>query len=68
MKKKKHDKVNLLFIECLQFTNQNSINKIKPEIRVKINLNSYYVKCDFKKFANTDEEGLGNLFKNLNYV
>ena len=51
----------------LKFTNNNNI-KIKHEIDGKINIYSYCVNCDFKKFETINEDELSDLLKILNYI
>ena len=51
----------------LKFTNNNNI-KIKHEIDGKINIYSYCVNCDFKKFETINEDELSDLLKISNYI
>ena len=64
------ENVKLSFIVLsvyLKFTNNNNI-KIKHEIDGKINIYSYCVNCDFKKFETINEDELSDLLKILNYI
>ena len=51
----------------LKFTNNNNI-KIKHKIDGKINIYSYCVNCDFKKFETINEDELSDLLKISNYI
>ena len=57
--------MNLHYIKCLKFTNNNNI-KIKRKIDGKIALYSYCIECGFKKFEAIDKEKLYDLLKSLN--
>ena len=59
--------MNLCCIKCSQFMNNNYI-KIKREIDGKINPYSECVDYFFKRFATMEEEKLGDLLRNLDYI
>ena len=61
IKIQKH-KLNVYFKKCLKFQNENYI-KIKHEVDGKVNLYSYYFKCNFKKFETIDKEDLSGLLE-----
>ena len=60
-------KLNVYFKKCLKFQNENDI-KTKREVDGKINLCSYYFKCNFKKFETTDKEDLSGLLEISVYI
>ena len=47
---------------------KNNYFKIKQEIDGKVNLCSYYFKCNFKKFETTDKEDLSGLLEISVYI
>ena len=53
--------------KCLKFQNENDI-KTKREVDGKVNLCSYYFKCNLKKFETTDKEDLSGLLEISVYI
>ena len=59
--------MDLYFIKCWTFTNNNNI-KTKQELEGKINNYSYCVNYGFKKFGTIDKKELSIYLKASNYT